>query len=138
MIEVSPVVDARLMARGSAKNFGLPSIEMGVEVDDGDRSISAVHTSEEREGYGVVATKRDHTWECLAFLRDAQLLRIRRRLSHQKAGVAFFDLVECVGIIVAGTLSAVTRRIQSQPNLRSDRYIAAIEYSSPAIEGVCI
>lgn len=35
--------------------------------------------------------------------------------------MAFLDLAECVGIIVGG-----------------DRYITAVEDSSPAVEGVCI
>ena len=99
MVEVSAVVDAGLLARRTAKHLRPPRVEMAVEVDDADGTVGAVDAAEQGERDGVVASEGDDSWESLAVLGRAGLVGVGVRFAAEDAVVAFFDLVEGVGIV---------------------------------------
>lgn len=66
VVEVSAMVDAGDFAGRATENFGLPGVEMGVEVDDRDRAVSTVDGTEERESDSVVTTEGDDSREGFA------------------------------------------------------------------------
>ena len=47
VVKVRAVVDGGLGCRGSAEDFGLPGVEVGVEVYDADGSVGFVDGAEE-------------------------------------------------------------------------------------------
>ena len=47
VVEVRPVINGGLNRGGSAEDFGLPSVEVGVEVDDADGAVGFVNGAEE-------------------------------------------------------------------------------------------
>lgn len=66
MIEVCAVVDASDLAGRTTEDLWLPGVEVRVEVDDGDGTVSTVDGAEEREGNGVVTAEGDNSWEGFA------------------------------------------------------------------------
>jgi hypothetical protein len=94
VVEVCSVVDAGDFARGAAEDLGLPCVEMGVEVDHSDWTVSTVHGAQDGERDGVVAAHGDDTWEGLAFFRQPGFFGVGGGLAHEDAVVAFFDLVD--------------------------------------------
>jgi hypothetical protein len=70
-------------------------------MDDSDRAVRSVHTSEKRQSDGMVATKCYYSRQSPPFLRQARLFRIRGWLSHEDGVVAFLNLVNSPGIVVA-------------------------------------
>jgi len=54
VVEVSAVVDARNFAGRAAEDLWFPCVKMGVEMDDGDGTVSAVDRAEQWESDGVV------------------------------------------------------------------------------------
>ena len=66
MVEIRPVVDRSLVARRSTEHLWSPGIQMGIEMDDGDRAVGAVHAAEQRERDSMVSAESDETWQCLA------------------------------------------------------------------------
>lgn len=117
--EVRPVVDTRHFGGRPAEHLGLPGVEVGVEVDDADGAVGAVHASQEREGDGVVASEGDDSRECLSILARPFLFRVRSRRAAQDGIVAFLNLFEGVGVVVGG-----------------DGDVAAVDHRGPAVEGV--
>ena len=107
MVEVRPVVYRGLRGRGSAEDFGSPGVEVGVEVDDADGSVGFGDGAEEGQCDGVVSTKGYDAGEGLSVFGGADLVRIRGRCAHEEAVVPVFDLLDCVGIVVAGTCQLV-------------------------------
>ena len=101
MPEVSAVVDAGLLGGCTPEDLRLPGVQVRVEVDDRDRTVGTIHAAEQRQCDGVVAAQRDHTREGLALLRRARSRGIGGWLAHEDAVVAFLDLVDGVGVVVA-------------------------------------
>lgn len=101
MVEICPVVDAGLLRWCSAEDLWFPRVEVGVEVDDGDGAVGAVDAAEEGEGYGVVAAEGDDPGECAAFECWTGHLSVSHGLAGEEGVVAFFYLLESVGVIVA-------------------------------------
>ena len=101
MVEVRAVVYRGLRGRGSAEDFGPPSVEVGVEVNDADGSVGFGDGAEEGQCDGVVSAEGYDAREGLFVFGRADLVRIRGRCAHEKAVVPFFDLLDCVGIVVA-------------------------------------
>jgi len=56
VVEICAVINAGYFAGRAAEDLGLPGVEMRVEMDDRDGSVSTVDGAEEREGDCVVAT----------------------------------------------------------------------------------
>jgi hypothetical protein len=101
VVEVCTMVDASHLARGSTKDLGLPGVEMGVEVDDGDRTVSTVDGAEEGEGDGVVSTEGDNSGKCLSVLCWPLLLGVGCWRARQDGVVPLFNLVESPGVVVS-------------------------------------
>ena len=74
-------------------------------MDDRDGAIGAVDGSQEGEGDGVVAAEGDDSGQGLAEEGGALLVRVGSWLSREDAVVAFFDLVEGVGVVVSVDVS---------------------------------
>lgn len=68
MPEVCTVVDGCNFRRCSSEDLWLPGIEMGIEVNDRDRTVGAVYGSQERECNGMIASESDDTRKSLAML----------------------------------------------------------------------
>ena len=102
VVEVRAVVYRGLKGRGSAEDFGLPGVEVGVKMYDADGTVGFVDGAEEGKRDGVVATEGDDAGKGLFVLGRALLFCICGRCAHEETVVTFFDLLDCVGIIVAG------------------------------------
>jgi len=113
VVKVGSVVNTRLFSRTAAENFRFPGIEMGVEVDDGYGAVSAVHASEEREGDGVVASECYDARKRFAVFRDPEFAGVGRGVTHEDAVVAFFDLVDRPGVVVAWFIVSSSREIDT-------------------------
>jgi len=107
VVEICAVVDGSLFGGRAAKDFGSPGVEVGIKVDDTDGAVGLGDGTEEWQRYGVVPAQRDNAWEGLAILRRANLLCISHGLAHQELIVAFFDLLDGVGIVVAIDTSTI-------------------------------
>ena len=119
VVEVCPVIDGGLFGGGAAEDFGLPGVEVGVEMDYGNGTVRVGDAAEQRQGDGVVAPKRDNSREGLAGLGVPAYVGIRLGLARKEGIVACFDLFEGVCIVVGG---------------HGD--VSAIEHGGPAIEGI--
>ena len=107
VVEVCPVIHRGLRGRGSTEDFGPPGIEVGVEVDDADGAVGFGDGAEEGQCDGVVSAEGYDAWEGLFVFGGADLVRIRGWCAHEEAVVPFFDLLDCVGIVVAGMCQLV-------------------------------
>ena len=54
-VEVGAMVDGGLLGGSATEDFWLPGVEMGVEMDDRNRTVGFVDAAEEGERDGVVA-----------------------------------------------------------------------------------
>ena len=107
VVEVCAVVHGGLERRGSAEDFGLPGIEVGVEVYDADGTVGFVDGAQEGKRDGVVAAKGYDAREGLLVLCRADLFCVGGRCAHEEAVVTVFDLLNCVGVVVAGDMSVL-------------------------------
>ena len=107
VVKVRAVVDGSLSCRGSAEDFGLPGVEVRVEVYDADGTVGFVDGAEEGERDGVVAAEGYDAGEGLFIFGWADLVCICGRGAHEEAVVTFFDLLDCVGIVIAGSTSVL-------------------------------
>lgn len=78
---------------------------MAVEVNDRDRSVRLVDTSQQGKGDSVVTAESDDTRESLSSLGEALLVRICERLAHQDAVVTLLNLLDSPGIVISMYLS---------------------------------
>jgi hypothetical protein len=101
MVEIRAVVNGSYLGGGATEDFGLPGIEVGIEVDYGDGSVGAVDGAEEWECDGVVAAEGDDSWEGLAVFGRPFLFGVCGGGPGEDAVVAFFDLVERPGVVVS-------------------------------------
>ena len=108
MVEVRAVVHGGLECRGPAENFGLPCVEMGVEVYDADGTVGLVDGAEQGERDSMVASEGDEPRQGLSVFCGADFLCISGGGAHEKAVVTFFDLLDRVGVVVAGNLSVLS------------------------------
>lgn len=109
MVEIRAVVYGGLLRRCSAEYFGPPRVEVRVEVYDADGTVGLVDGAEERERDGVVAAEGYDARECPFVLGWADLLGIGGGCAGEEAVVALLDLLDCVGVVVAGDVSSVLR-----------------------------
>ena len=105
VVEICAVVYRGLKRRGSAEDFGLPGVEVRVEMYDADGTVGFVDGAQERERDGVVAAEGYDAGQGLFVLCRADLFCICGRCAHEEAVVTFFDLLDCIGIVVAGDKS---------------------------------
>lgn len=70
-------------------------------MDDRDRPIGLVDTSQQGKGDGVVTTHGDYARKRLASLGDTLFVGISEGLAHQDAVVAFLDLLDGPGVVVS-------------------------------------
>lgn len=75
---------------------------MGVEVNYGDGPISSVNGSEEWQCDCMISPKCNEAWEGAAGFANARAVSSGMRYAGQQSVMAFFDLLECVGIVIAG------------------------------------
>jgi hypothetical protein len=57
MVEIGAVVYGRDFRGRAAEDLGLPGVEVGIEVDYGDGTVSAIYGAQEGEGDCVVTAK---------------------------------------------------------------------------------
>ena len=93
VIKVRAMINAGHLARRASKHLWLPSIEMGVKVDDRDWPVGTVDRTEERKSNCVISTKSDDSGKCLSILCRPFLLGIGRRRAGQNSIVTFFNLM---------------------------------------------
>ena len=108
---------------------------MRVEMYDTDGTVRAVDASKQGQRNGVVTTEGNDTREGRAFEGGAFLVGVRSWRPREDAVVAFFDLVDSVGVVISQRSSIVC----SQPDrsyLRGNRDISAVQHRSPAIERI--
>ena len=103
-VEVRAVVDGGLLGRGAAEHLGPPGVEVAVEVDDADGAVGFVDAAEEGERDGVVAAEGDEAGEGFSLEGEALFVSVGVRRAHEQAVVAVFDLLDCIGIVVASEL----------------------------------
>jgi hypothetical protein len=118
---IRTMVDGCDLGWGSSKDLWLPCVEMGVEMDDRDGSVSLVHGAQKRQSYSVVTSEGQDTRQCLSMLGDASHVCVSSRLTHQDTVVAFFDLLQSPLVVVT-----------------CHRNITTIDDSGPSIEGVSL
>ena len=81
----------------------------------------------------------DDAGESLFVLGRALLFCIRGGCAHEEAVVTFFDLLDRVGIVVAGAcVSARYFQCHSlgRRDIRCDRYISTVQHGGPAVKRV--
>ena len=71
------MVDRGLLAWRTSEDGRLPSIEVRVEVDDGDGTVGGINRAQKREDDSVVSTESDNPRMLLSILRDAYELLAR-------------------------------------------------------------
>jgi hypothetical protein len=72
---------------------------MTVEVDDSDWAVCLVDTAQQRQRNGMVTSKGNDTWKCLASPRDTGIAGAGIGLAHQQAVMALLDLLDSPGIV---------------------------------------
>lgn len=139
VVEVRAVVYGGLKRRGSAEDFGLPGVEVGIEVYDADRTVGFVDGAQEGQRDGMVAAQGYNAGEGLFVLCRADLFCICGGFAHEEVVVTFFDLLYCVGVVIAEDMSVV-RLIRcggsGSRNVRCNRYISTIDHGGPTVERV--
>lgn len=81
-------------------------LQMAVKMNDADRSVRSDNASQEWQGNRMIATESDDSWQRLPFQGWAFHLGIRGRLTTQEQTVTLFNLLDCVGVVVASRSSA--------------------------------
>jgi hypothetical protein len=75
---------------------------MAVKMNHTNGSIFTVDATQQREGNGMITTKSNQSRKSLALLRPTCNIRICLRCPREKVVVAFFNLLERIGVIIAG------------------------------------
>lgn len=119
VVEVRPVVDGRLFGRGAAEDFGLPRVEVRVEVNDADRAVRGFDTTQQRQGDGMIPAQRDETRQGPPLLRGPRLVGVCSRLAQKQLLVPVLDLLQRIRIVI-----------------RRHGYVAAVEHRGPGVERV--
>lgn len=101
VVEIRAVVDGRLRAGRPAEHLGLPRVQVRVEVHHRHRPVRPPHAAQQRQRDGVVAAQRDQPRQRAPRGREAARARRRGRRARQQRVVAFFDLLDGVGVVVA-------------------------------------
>lgn len=109
VVEVRAVVYGGLLRWGSAEHFGPPGVEVRVEMYDADGTVGLVDGAEKGECNGVVASEGYDAGECPFVLGWADLLGIGGGCAHEEVVVTVLDLLDCVGVVVAGDVLLVFR-----------------------------
>jgi hypothetical protein len=119
MVEISPMVDASLLAWSTTKDLRPPGIKMRVKVNNRNWTISTIHRPQQRKRNRMITAQSNHTRQSLAMLAGTRGAGIGGRLTHQDAVVALFDLLDGPLVVVA-------------------RYwdVSAVDHCSPAVERV--
>jgi hypothetical protein len=91
--EVSAVVDGGLLAGRTAKDLGLPGVEMAVEVDDADGTVMAIDRAKKRESDGVIASKSNQAGQRGALFGWTRLISMSVWCAAQKLAMAFLNLL---------------------------------------------
>ena len=73
-------------------------------MDDGDGAVGAVDAAQEGERDRVVAAEGDDAWEGAAGFAGAGEVRVCAGGAGEEGVVALFDLLDGVGVVVAGGL----------------------------------
>ena len=102
------MVDSSLVGWGATKDLRLPSIQVRVEVDYRDRTVSTIDRTKQREHYSMVAAECDDTrmvfaieGDSLQRLASSRVITKRREsLTMKKLLVAIFDLLNGILIVI--------------------------------------
>lgn len=105
VIEVRAVIYGCLLCGCSAEDFGLPGVEMRVEVDYGYGTVGFVDGAQKGKRYSMIAAQGYDAREGLFVLGGADLFCVGSGCAREEAVVAFFDLLDCMGVVVAGAVS---------------------------------
>lgn len=107
--EVGAVVDSGRLTVLTTKHLRLPRIQMRVEVDNSNRSVRRLHTSQDGENDGMVTTQRDNPGQRLPILRRPLLIRVRRGLAHKQLIMPALDLPDGKVVVIGsnGDIAAV-------------------------------
>lgn len=100
VVEVRAVVDAGDLGGRPAKDLWLPGVEVAVEMDDGHGPVLTVDGPQQGQRYGVVPAQGDDPGQRPAPLGRADLVGGGGRRAGEDAVMAFFNLVECPGVVV--------------------------------------
>lgn len=102
------MIDSGLFGGRTAEDFGLPGVEVTVEVDHRNLPISTVDRAEQREYDGVVSTEGDDARVMLAVRRDGHerlpgdrvVAECGESRAVEKLLVTVFDLLDGILIVV--------------------------------------
>ena len=140
VVEIRAVVYRCLFCGCSAEYFWLPGVEVRVEVDYGYGAVGFVDGAQEGERDSVVAAERYDAREGLFVLCGANFFCICGGCAHEEAVVAVFDLLDCVGVVVAGGYVSVVLfelcASLGRRDVRCNRYVAAVDHCGPTVERI--
>lgn len=74
---------------------------MTIKMNHRHRPIRPVNTPQQRQRDGMVTAHGDNPREGLASLRETIFIGVGEGLAHEDAVVAFFDLLDCPGVVVS-------------------------------------
>ena len=116
-------------------------LQMTIEMDNAHRTIFAVDAAKKWKSNGMVTTQSDNPWESLALFRYTWLLCVCCRWSWENGMMTFFNLVDCVCIVVPFACSLAKEWSKWNHVLkyvRGDGYVTTINYWCPAVKRICI
>ena len=131
----SPGVAVEIVNEAGRKEGFLGDLQVAVEMNDGDGSVSAIDATEEGEGDGVVSSERDDSWQGFSFDGWTCSVCVGCWLPSQNFIVAFLNLLNGIGVVIAICMLDLFNA-SSLRGSRSHRNITAVYYLGPAVEGI--
>jgi len=110
MVEVCAMVNASYFTWRSSKYLWLPCIEVGIEVDDRNGTVSTVDRSQERQCDCVITSESDDSWKSLPVLCWTFLFGIGSWSSGQDRVVPFLDLVKSPRVIIPSRRISINQK----------------------------
>lgn len=104
------MVDSGLVRGRATEHLGLPRVEMGVKVNDGDRAVRAVNRAQDGEDDRMIAAERDNAGMVLSVGRDGHEGLARQRVvAERRERLAVEELLVSVLDLLNGELVIVRR-----------------------------
>jgi len=107
-------------------------------MDNAHRTVFTIDATEKWKSNGMVTTKSNDSWESFTLLRYARLVCICCRWSWENTMMTFFDLVDCVCIVVPLYVSQKQIESYLRKYVRGDGYVSTINYWCPTVKRICI